>query len=97
MKAGNNTEKICVTLPRELAGEIKANIAQGQVSAFFVEALQYYLALRKQKISMEKGFGAWSDENHLDLVTPSDSTAYVNVIREADAGRLNVRRDNLAS
>ena len=82
------TEKVSVTLPRELAGEIRSIVPQGEVSSFFTEALEHYLAYRKQKVALEKGFGAWKDENHPELKAPKDSTSYVHSIREADKKRL---------
>ncbi len=82
------TEKMSVTLPRELAGEIRSIVSQGGISSFFTEALEHYLAYRKQKIALEEGFGAWKNESHPDLVTPEDSTAYVRAVREADSERL---------
>jgi len=81
------TEKMSVTLPRELAGEIRSIASQGEISSFFTEALEHYLAYRKQKIALEKGFGAWKSKNHPDLATPEDSSAYVRSIREADRDR----------
>jgi len=82
------TEKVSVTLPKELAGEIRSIVSQGEVSSFFTEALEHYLAYRKQKVALEKGFGAWKSESHPDLATPEDSTAYVRSIREVDRERL---------
>lgn len=43
--------------------------------------------IQKQSIALEKGSGAWKDENHPDLKTPEDSTAYVRAIRDADRAR----------
>ena len=88
MAGRGKTEKVSVTLPRELAGEIRSIVSPGEVSSFFTEALEHYLAYRKQKIALEKGFGAWKDKAHSDLDTPQDSTAYVHSIREADRKRL---------
>jgi len=82
------TEKVSVTLPKELAGEIRSIVSQGEVSSFFAEALEHYLAFRKQKIALDKGYGAWESESHPDLATPEDSTAYVRTVREADSERL---------
>jgi len=82
------TEKMSVTLPKKLAGEIRSVASQGEISSFFTEALEHYLAYRKQTIALEKGFGAWKDESHPDLATPEDSIAYVRDIREADKERL---------
>ena len=82
------TEKMSVTLPKELAGEIRSITSKGEISSFFTEALEHYIAYRKQRIALEKGFGAWKNESHRDLATSEDSTAYVNSIREADSERL---------
>ncbi len=82
------TEKVSVTLPKELASEIRSIVSQGEVSSFFAEALEHYLAFRKQKIALDKGYGAWKSESHPDLATPEDSTAYVRTVREADSERL---------
>ena len=81
------TEKMSVTLPKELASKIRTITSQGEISSFFTEALEYYIAYRKQKIALEKGFGAWKDKAHPDLATPEDSTAYVRAVREADRDR----------
>jgi len=82
------TEKMSVTLPKELAGEIRSIASQGEISSFFTEALEHYVSYCKQKIALEKGFGAWKNENHPDLATPEDSIAYVRAVREADKERL---------
>jgi len=78
------TEKISVTLPRELAGEIRNLVPQGEVSAFFTKALEHYIALKRQKITLKKGFGAWKDKNHPDLKTSADSSEFVYSIRKND-------------
>jgi hypothetical protein len=82
------TEKISVTIPEELAGEIRSLVPHGEVSAFFTEALEHYLAYRKQKNALQAGFGAWKDRRHPDLKSPADSTAYVRALRVADRERL---------
>ena len=63
--------------------EIRSTMSQGEVSAFFTEALKHYLAYLKQKTALEKGFGAWKNKNHPALATPQDSTAYVRATRQA--------------
>jgi len=82
MEKRGKTEKISVTLPRELAGEIKSLVSQGEVSAFFAEALEHYLAFRRQKNALAKGFGVWKQDKHPELVTARDTGAYVRSIRE---------------
>ncbi|MDZ4247360.1 MAG: hypothetical protein U1D67_09615 [Dehalococcoidia bacterium] len=82
------TEKMSVTLPKELAGEIRSIASQGEISSFFTEALEHFIAYRKQKIALEMAFGGWKNGSHPDLVTSEDSTAYVRAIREAGSQRL---------
>lgn len=88
MATRGKSEKVSVTLPKELAREVRALVPQGEVSTFFTAAIQHYLAYRRQRAALEKGFGAWKSENHPDLMTPEDSTAYIRSIREADKERL---------
>ncbi len=88
MSSRGKTEKVSVTLPRDLAMEIRAMVPLGEISSFFTEALEHYTAYRRQKIALARGFGAWKSEAHADLVTPKDSTAYVRAIRAADRERL---------
>ncbi len=96
MNKKGNTEKFSVTLPRELAGEIRSVVSQGKVSAFFTGALEHYLAYRKQRTALEKGFGAWKDDNHPDLATPRDTTDYIRRLRKSDKKRLSRLGDNIA-
>ncbi len=92
-----NTEKMSVTLPKILVSEIRAITAQGEISSFFTEALEHYLAYRKQAIALQKSFGAWKDENHPDLMTPEDTVAYVRELREADTYRAAESEDTSAT
>ncbi len=96
MNRRGKTEKVSVTLPRELAEEIRSTVSQGEVSSFFTEALKHYLAYHKQRVALERGFGAWKDENHPDLNTPEDSTRYVRRLREAHTRRLESLGDPVA-
>ncbi len=88
MGTRGKTEKVSVTLPRELVAEVRSVVSQGEVSSFVAEALEHYLAYHKQKLALEKGFGAWKDEDHPDLNSPQDSMLYVHNVRESDKKRL---------
>ena len=88
MEKRGKTEKVSVTLPRELASEIKSLVSQGEVSAFFAEALEHYLAFQRQKNALKKGFGAWVEGAHPELATPEDTEDYVRSLRKADNKRL---------
>lgn len=88
MSSRGKTEKVSVTLPGELAAEIRSMVPLGGISSFFTEALEHYIAYRRQKVALAGGFGAWKSDSHPDLVTAEDSTAYVRAIRAAGSGRL---------
>lgn len=88
MAKEEKAEKLSVTLPKELAAEIRHLVPQRGMSAFFTEAAKRYLAQRRQRTALEKGFGAWSDENHPELRTPEDTVVYVRSLREADREHL---------
>ena len=87
MTIRGKSEKVSVTLPRELVGEIRATVPHGEVSSFFTEAVRQYLAFHRQRTALKQGFGAWKSNDHPDLATPGDSTAYVRSIRETDRER----------
>ncbi|MBI4288568.1 MAG: hypothetical protein HY671_09105 [Chloroflexi bacterium] len=42
MGSRGKTEKVSVTLPRELAAEVRAVVSQGEVSSFVAEALEHF-------------------------------------------------------
>ncbi len=78
------TEKMSVTIPIDLAQEIRSLSAPGEVSSFFTEAITHYLEYRKQTVALQKGFGAWKDTKHPELVTPEDTRDYVCALRKTD-------------
>jgi len=80
--------KLSITLPKELADEIRLTVPKRRVSAFFAEAIKRYMSQYKQKVALEKGFGAWSNENHPELKTPEDTIIYVRNLRETYRERL---------
>ena len=92
MKRGK-TEKVSVTLPSYLVREVREIVPQGEVSAFFTEAVEQYLAHNRQSASLKKGFGAWKGKAHPELLTPEDTVTYIREIREADKERTtNIRK-----
>ncbi|MCL5985029.1 MAG: ribbon-helix-helix domain-containing protein [Actinobacteria bacterium] len=89
MLLGNGgTDKLSITLPKDLADEVRNTVAKRRISAFFAEAVRKYLAQYKQRVALERSFGAWSNENHPELRTPEDTVIYVRHLREIDEYRL---------
>jgi hypothetical protein len=87
MARTGKTEKMSVTVRKELAAELRTIASHGEISSLVTEALEYHLAHRRQKDAVEKGFGAWKDADYPELATPEDSSKYVREIREADRER----------
>lgn len=87
MARTRTTEKLSVTLPQALASELRRLVPSGEISAFVAEAVTESLARRRFQEALDKGIGAWTDENHPDLMTPEDSTAYVRALRHPSRWR----------
>ena len=88
MAGKGKSRKLSVTLPRDLVAEVQATVPKGGVSSFLAQAAEHYLLIRRQREALEKGFGAWKDEDHPDLASPEDSIAYVRALREAGDERV---------
>jgi predicted nucleic acid-binding protein len=73
----------------EVAKKAKLRIlTPAQFIQTFAEAIKRYMSQYKQRIALEKGFGAWSSENHPELKTPEDTVIYVSRLRESYRERL---------
>ena len=81
------TEKLSITVPKELAARLREMVPQGEVSAFISEALDDRLQMEKQRIGLEAGLGAWKDEDHPDLMTPEDTQKWLSELRSRDDER----------
>lgn len=82
-------EKLSVTLPAELVHEIRSVVPQGEVSNFLAEAAKEYLVRHKLHQALAVGYGAWSDEQHPELISPQDSIHFVRELRGQDKARLS--------
>jgi hypothetical protein len=97
MATRGKTKKVCITIPIELDEEVRKTVSKGEISAFFTEAMEYYLAHRKQLIAIKAGFGAWKTEDHPDLLTPEDTTRFIRSLRDLDENRLAQIREEDAN
>jgi Arc/MetJ-type ribon-helix-helix transcriptional regulator len=94
MATRGRTEKVSITLPSNLVREVREAVPQGEVSAFVTEAVQLYLAHRRQGVALNRGFGAWKSQAHPKLETTQDTVSYIRSIREAGRERLARPPDN---
>ncbi len=85
------TEKLSITVPKELAEKLREMVSSGKISAFVADAVDDKLQMEKQKIGLEVGRGAWEDEDHPDLKTPEDTQRFIREIRNRDLERLEMR------
>ena len=66
------TQKITISLPRDLAKRFKAHVPARQRSVFIAKILEEYLALEEQLNALDEAAGCWSDERHSDMATGAD-------------------------
>jgi len=80
-----------VTLPEELVREIDRVAGRRKRSQFIVEAVRERLAKLRFSEALAQAAGAWSDENHPDLVTQEDINSYLRRARRATDKRIRAR------
>ena len=82
------TEKLSITVPKELAEKLREMVPSGKISAFVADAVEDKLQMEKQRIGLEVGRGAWKDEDHPDLKTPEDTQRFIRSLRATSRDRL---------
>jgi len=82
------TEKLSITVPKEVAEMLKEYVPSGKVSSYVAEILEYALQMEKQRRGLEAGLGAWKDEDHPDLKTPEDTQRFIRSLRKTGHDRL---------
>ena len=90
MVKNGKTKRLSITVPVELLDEIAEMVPQGEMSRFLAEAARQYLTRLRQRHGLEKGFGAWSDEQHPELTNAQDTIAYVQALRRDNGIRLDI-------
>ena len=81
------TEKLSITVPKEVAEMLREYVPEGKVSAYVSDALRISLKMEKQRRGLEAGLGAWKDKNHPELKTPEDTQKYLRELRSRDEER----------
>lgn len=75
-------ERINVTFPKSMLESLAAIVPSRERNAFIVEATGEALRRKRLLRALRESSGAWSDENHPDLVTVEDVDRYVRQLRE---------------
>ena len=76
------TKRINVTLPVTLLEELRRYVPKRERNKFIMEATEKELKKFSTLKAIRETAGAWSDENHPDLMTVADVNRYVRELRE---------------
>ncbi|HRQ41716.1 MAG TPA: hypothetical protein PLD25_27665 [Chloroflexota bacterium] len=75
--------KVTVTIPAELLAQLDARIPSRQRSSFITTAIKTQLALVEQQAVLEEAAGAWTENNHPDMVSETDIDHWLNHLRHS--------------
>jgi len=75
-------KRISVTFPASLLEELRRYVPRGERNKFIVEATERKLRQRRLLKALRESAGAWSDEDHPDLMTVEDVNRYIRRLRE---------------
>ncbi len=78
------TEKLSITLPAELASELRQAAGPGGVSSFLAEAARQHLRRQKLMHALNHGFGAWGGPAVLER---AGTLTYLQRLREIGRDR----------
>jgi hypothetical protein len=80
-------KRISVTFPVSLLEDLSRHVPRRERSKFIVEATEKELKRRRLLRALRDSAGAWSDEDHPDLMTVDDVNRYVRELRETSMPR----------
>lgn len=75
-------KRINVTFPESVLDLLESVVPARQRNMFIVEATEEALRRERQLTAIRDSSGAWSDEDHPDLMTVEDVDRYVRRLRE---------------
>jgi len=79
----DTTTRINVTFPDSLLQDLKRYVPSRKRSKFIVEATEKELHRMRFSKALRESAGAWSDEDHPDLMTAEDVDRYIRRLRES--------------
>jgi hypothetical protein len=77
------SRKITLTLPEALLNRLDERVSPQQRRDFIIEAIEERLAIEEQLAALDAAAGAWTDENHPEMVTPQDMDNWLADLRGA--------------
>jgi uncharacterized protein (UPF0305 family) len=75
-------KRINVTFPVPLLEELRRYVPRRERNKFIVEATEKEIRRVRMLKALQESAGAWSDEDHPDLMTVEDVNRYVRRLRE---------------
>jgi hypothetical protein len=76
------SKRINVTFPNSLLEELREYVPRRERNRFIVETVEKELRKIRLRKALRETAGAWSDEDHPDLMTTEDVNRYVRRLRE---------------
>jgi type III secretory pathway component EscV len=76
------SKRINVTFPTSVLEELRHSIPRRERNQFIVETVEKELRRIRLRKALRESAGAWSDEDHPDLMTTEDVNRYVRRLRE---------------
>ena len=77
------SQKITVTLPKDLLDRLNQVVPARGRSRFITEAIEQRLVAEEQMAVLNETAGAWSDEHHPDLRTDSQIDQWIQDLRSS--------------
>jgi Arc/MetJ-type ribon-helix-helix transcriptional regulator len=78
-----DVQKITVALPKKLLERLDEHVAPRRRARFIVEAIEERLALEEQVAVLDEAAGAWTDENHPEMLTDQDVERWLDDLRRS--------------
>jgi len=92
-----DTQKVTITLPKAVVTRLNELVPTRQRSRFIAEALEERLALEGQQLALDETAGAWSDENHPEMLDDAAIDGWLNTLRSSWSRPGDVDHDTLSA
>ena len=93
----SDSQKVTITLPKAVVTRLNDLVPARQRSRFIAETLEERLALEEQLLALDETAGAWSDENHPDMLDDAAIDGWLNTLRSSWSRPGDVDHDRLSA